>query len=226
MRRRKLPRHKYRLAYARHWCNGAWPAFQPAGGGSIPTVTLMKDDSAVSAFPLFGAGDSTPLGATDLRIFEVDMRTAADLNRQWHSMLPRTDLGNLLCGNMSVAYVAEHGGKRYAVGIWSQPIIRSMCDGATIELRRLAICKEAPRNTASRMLRIMRILVKRKYGFLTKGISYLAVDVHKGTIYRASGWIPVGEIVAARPQRLAGSKQRSTGPLQTTSRKQRWEIEL
>lgn len=57
-------------------------------------------------------------------------------------------------------------------------------------------------------------------------VSYLAVDVHSGTIYKAAGWNPVGKIVDARPRRERGSKQRATGPLQTRSRKQRWEIEL
>ena len=141
-------------------------------------------------------------------------------------MLPRTDLGNMLCGNMSVAYAAEFDGRYFAVAMWSQPIIRSMCDGSTIELRRLAICHECPKNTASRMLSICRKLVRLKFPHMQKAISYLAVDVHQGTIYRASGWRPVGKIVDARPQRLPGDPQRATGPLQTTSRKQRWEIDL
>jgi hypothetical protein len=156
------------------------------------------------------------------------MRLAQDLNRKWHSMLPKTDLGNLLCGTTSVAYGAFCDGAWYAVGIWSQPIIRSMCDGQTIELRRLAICREAPKNTASRMLSVMRKMVKRKFPHVTKAISYLAVDVHYGTIYKAAGWKSVGQITAARPQRFSGvnSKTRATAPLQTKSRKQRWEIKL
>lgn len=156
------------------------------------------------------------------------MRLAQELNARWHSMLPRTDLGNLLCGNTSVAYGALFDNAWWAVAIWSQPIIRSMCDGKTIELRRLAIPDNAPKNTASRMLAVMRRLVKRKFPDMEKAISYLAVDVHKGTIYRAAGWKPVGEIVAARPQRFSGVNKntRATGPLQTKSRKQRWEIPL
>ena len=176
--------------------------YQQADGGSIPTSPLL------------------------FRFVEVDMRTACELNRRWHSMLPRTDLGNMLCGNMSAAYAALFGGKFYAVAIYSQPIIRSMCDGKTIELRRLAICGECPKNTASRMMAITKKLVKKRYPFLEKVISYLAVDVHVGTIYKASGWHPVGDVVDARPQRLPGSKQRATGPLQTMSRKQRWEIRI
>ena len=180
----------------------AHPLFRAEDGGSIPTVTLLN-------------------------IVEIDMRTACDLNKRWHSMLPRTDLGNMLCGNMSAAYAAEFEGRYFAVAIYSQPIIRAIAKcGTTIELRRLAICGDAPSNTASRILAVCRRLVKRKYPFLTKAVSYLAVDVHKGTIYKAAGWRPVGAISDARPQRKRGDKGRATGPLQTTSRKQRWEIDL
>jgi hypothetical protein len=155
------------------------------------------------------------------------MRLALELNAQWHSMLPRADLGNMLCGNMSVAYAAEFEDRFFAVAIFSQPIIRAIAkDGKTLELRRLAICSEAPKNTASRMLAICRRLVKKKYPHIEKLVSYLAVDVHAGTIYKASGWQPVGKISDPRPQRKRGDHGRATGPLQTHSRKQRWEILL
>ncbi len=179
-----------------------------------------------AAHPLFQAEGSgaLPTSALQLKILPIEMRLACELNRRWHSMLPRTDLGNMLCGNMSVAYAAEFDGNYYAVGIWSQPIIRAVAkDGVTIELRRLAIGAGAPKNTASRMLRIMSMLIERDMPHLRKMVSYLAVDVHKGTIYRASGWTPVGAVADARPQRFSGSGERATGPLQTTSRKQRWE---
>lgn len=187
-----------------------------------------RADDVVAAFPLFQEerGGSIPTSALDLRIEEINLRFAQELNAKWHSMLPRTDLGNLLAGTTTVAYGALAGGNWYAVAIWTQPIIASQCDGYTIELRRLAISSSAPANTASRMLGIMRMLVCRKFPKITRMISYLAVDVHKGTIYRAAGWKPVGEVVAARPQRFSNVNRntRATGPLQTTSRKQRWEI--
>lgn len=186
---------------------------------------MRRADDVSIAYPLFQgeSGGAMPTSALQLFIDEIDMRRARELNRQWHSMLPRTDLGNLLCGNTSVAYAAEFSNRYFAVAIWSQPIIASMCDGATIELRRLAICGDAPRNTASRMLGVMWRLIVRKFPATKRLISYLAVDQHIGTIYKAAGWKPVGKIVAARPQRMTGSRQRATGPLQTTSRKQRWE---
>lgn len=189
---------------------------------------MSRADGAVVAQSLFRAGDggSIPTSALQLTFIEIDMREAQRLNRKWHSMLPRTDLGNLLCGNTSAAYAAEFEGAYFAVAIYSQPIIRACCDGKTIELRRLAICKDAPKNTASRMLAITGKMLKQKYPWCSRIISYLAVDVHQGTIYKAAGWKPVGQIVDARPQRLPGSPQRATGPLQTTSRKQRWERNL
>lgn len=182
----------------------AYPLFQEEGGGSIPTSAL------------------------DLIVEEIPMRLAQELNARWHSMLPRTDLGNLLCGSTSVAYGVLYGGNWYAVAIWTQPIIHSMCDGHTIELRRLAICEDAPKNTASRMLSIMVKALKRKWPHLQRVISYRAVDVHQGTIYKAAGWTPVGAIVAARPQRMSNvnRKTRATAPLQTHSRKERWEKQI
>lgn len=189
---------------------------------------MSRAGGAVAAYPLFQTegGGATPTSALQFTIEEIPMRRACELNRQWHSLLPRTDLGNMLCGNTSVAYAAEFDGRYFAVAIWSQPIIRQLMDGHTIELRRMAISEDAPPNTASRMLSIMRRLVKRKYPQMNKAISYQAVDVHAGTIYKASGWRVAGKICESRPRRLPGSNQRATGPLQTTSRKQRWETDL
>ena len=187
--------------------------------GSFPT----------SALPLFAVKlERMPQSPRDFRIVEIGLRLARDLNRHWHSLLPRTDLGNLRCGNTSVAYAAEFEDRYYAVAIFSQPIIRSVCDGHTIELRRLAICEQAPKNTASRMLGVMTRLIKARWPFIDKLVSYQAVDVHAGTIYKAAGWRPVGEIVSARPQRFSGvnPKTRATGPLQTKSRKLRWELNI
>lgn len=189
---------------------------------------MIRAGGAVGSMPLFQSGDggSIPTSALDLTVREVSMRTAADLNRQWHSMLPRTDLGNLLCGNMSVAYAADYDDRWYGVAIYSQPIIASLCDGETIELRRLAICDDAPKNTATRMMAVTRRMLKKKWPHLSRIVSYQAIDVHHGTIYKADGWTPEGQVVDARPQRPPGSPQRATGPLQTTSRKLRWEHRL
>ena len=188
----------------------------------------MSVDSVTVTYPAFQPGDggSIPTSARDFEIVEVSVRSARDLNTLWHSLLPRTDLGNLLCGRTSAAYAAVFDGRAFAVGLWSQPIVRQLCDGQTVELRRLAICAEAPKNTASRMLARMRRMIRQKYPQLRTAISYQATAVHEGIIYKADGWTPAGKVCPARPQRLPGSKQRATGPLQTTSPKQRWERSL
>lgn len=195
--------------------------------GFYPDI-FRRGDGAMLAYPAIQSGDggSRPTSPLQFKLVEIDMRIARKLNSRWHSMLPRTDLGNLLCGSTSAAWAAEWDGWLYAVAIVSQPIIRAVCDGVTIELRRLAICREAPPNSASRILGIIRRLVRDKFPVMSRFVSYLAVDVHVGTIYKAAGWKPVGEITAPRPQRKRGDKNRATGPLQTTSRKQRWEINL
>jgi len=195
---------------------------QHGESGSIPTQALSLDQG----FFTKKSKGLLPQSAKDFKFVEISMRQARILNHQWHSMLPRTDLGNLLCGNTSVAYGAFYDSRFFAVAILSQPIIRSLVDGKTIELRRLAICSQAPKNTASRMMAVICRLVKLKFPQMQSMISYLAIDVHSGTIYKAAGWKPVGAITEARPQRKRGDKQRATGPLQTKSRKQRWEREL
>lgn len=190
-------------------------------------MMTCSSNKPIAVNPLFGTtGYTAPDSPRAFCIYEISMRSARELNKTWHSMLPRTDLGNLLCGNMSVAYGAEYGEEWYAVAIYTQPIIASMCDGKTIELRRLAICDDAPYNTASYMMSETRKMLKKKWPHLARVISYQAVDVHPGTIYKADNWTMAGKVVAARPQRLTGSKQRATGPLQTKSRKLRWEHRL
>ncbi len=188
----------------------------------------MTKDNVTTTYPPYqeSIGLEIPTSPRQFSIEEISVRSAGVLNALWHSLLPRTNLGNLLCGSLSAAYAAVFRERVFAVGIWSQPIARSLCDGETVELRRLAICPSAPRNTASRMLSIMQKLIRQKYPQLRKAISYQAVDVHAGTIYKASNWTPVEKVAKARPQRKPGHKQRATGPLQTKSDKRRWEIDL
>jgi hypothetical protein len=56
------------------------------------------------------------------------------------------------------------------------------------ELRRMAIAPQAPKNTASRLLRIMTLMIRREKPQIVKLISYQDTAVHRGTIYKASGW--------------------------------------
>jgi len=73
----------------------------------------MCADDVVKAYPLFQEerGGEIPTSALQFTFVEIGMRLARELNMKWHSMLPRTDLGNLLCGHTSVAYAAEFDGQ-------------------------------------------------------------------------------------------------------------------
>lgn len=175
--------------------------------------------------PLFrsGNGGETPTSALQLRIRESGMPRAQELNRLWHSVLPDTHLGNLVGNTHSVAYVAEVGETAYAVAIWTTPIAANrMKDGWTaLELRRLAIADDAPKNTASRMLGIMTRLIRKKWPELTRLVSYQAEKHHAGTIYKAAGWK-----VTARSDAKTWHEGESRAAQQTDSSKVRWELPL
>jgi hypothetical protein len=139
------------------------PLFQEEGGGSIPTSPLQ------------------------LTVGWVAMDTAMKLNALWHSRVPAFTSPPGRCRAMA----AEHGGRYYASAIWSPPVARMLNYTGRYELRRLAIAEDAPPNTASRMLRIMRMLIARDMPAIQMLMSYQDTGVHAGTIYRAAGWTPV-----------------------------------
>lgn len=201
----------------------------------------FRADDVEAAYPLFQEerSGSTPTSALQLRVTDADWNCVSRLNNAWHSALPQCDKGSMSRGFRSF-FAAEFDGVIYAVAIWSSPVTQGVDDGKTAELRRLAISPNAPKNTASRMLGIMSRLMKSRYPTLTRLISYQATAVHKGTIYRAAGWLPTA-LSKFRPwntrKRRAprSDKQRSEAidgyvntpstrrPPQIISDKQRWE---
>jgi hypothetical protein len=68
------------------------PLFQGEGGGSIPTSALS------------------------LWLVELDHERAKELNRLWHSRLPK--MGG---GGVRACYAAVHDNLFYAVAIWTNP---------------------------------------------------------------------------------------------------------
>jgi hypothetical protein len=169
------------------------PLFPEEGGGSIPTSPLQ------------------------LEIGQMPVKAACLLNNQWHSRLPE-----LTNWQACFAYGAICGGLYYAVAIWGQPVAREYNGRGYLELRRMAVHDEAPQNTASRMLRVMRVLIKRAFPNTVRLISYQDTAVHKGTIYKAAGWrvggmkknIGTGWLTRNRPQ------------MQSAADKVRWEYDL
>ena len=135
--------------------------------------------------PLFQAeeGGSTPTSALQLVFGSCSRETFRTLNAAWHSRLP-------LVGNSHgrVYYKAEFHGIVYAVAMWSNPVARLLPQREWIELRRLAVSDDAPKNTASRMLAWMARDIKKRFPEVVRLVSYQDCEVHTGTIYKAAGW--------------------------------------
>lgn len=150
------------------------------------------------------------------------MERARELNRHWHSVLPKTNLGNLKRNRRSVAYAAEYDGAYYAVAIWTDHVAanRLRLGGLKMELRRMAISSLAPKNTASRMLSWMRKDLQRRWPELVGLISYQDTVAHAGTIYAAAGWRRVDTTHSLTDWSVNG---RIRNAEQSKSPKVRWE---
>ena len=172
----------------------------------------MCADSARVAYPLFQGegGGANPTSALQLTIERISFEKAVELNRKWHSILPRFGTGFIAIQPFP-CYAATFEGLIYAVAIWSNPCARNLPQETWLELRRMAI-NGAPKNTASRMLRIMRMLLHKDRPEIIRVVSYQSKSVHSGTIYRADGWTPVTECAADvwdRPGRPRQASQQS-----------------
>jgi len=159
---------------------------------------------------------------------EIDRYKAQALNKQWHSRLPEYNTG--FCLNSLVSYGAEFENQYYAIAIWTNPVAAALPQHDWLELRRMAIATDAPKNTASRMLSVMRRLIKKKFPNVVKLISYQDCEVHQGTIYKASGWV-IGNYHKGgswnRPNAVNSSngKPRTRPDLNNaTGAKIRWEV--
>jgi hypothetical protein len=174
--------------------------------------------------PLFrsGLGGATPTSALQLSIRIVNVHRAIELNKTWHSRLPNVDWSNIVRASPSACFVAEYNYISYASAIWSAPCARLLNGRNWLELRRLAIAPDAPANTASRMLRVMRLMIVKARPDVTRLISYQDTEVHTGTIYKAAGWVVGNRSEGGEWSRPSRSRQRVV----TGAEKVRWEYAL
>jgi len=179
--------------------------------------------------PLFHAGEggSSPTSALKLRVVVIPFEQAKALNARWHSRLPKLGTGAIKdAGRRFLCFAATFDGIVYAVAIWSAPPARASNGKPWLELRRLAVAPDAPRNTPSRMLRVMALLIRRARPSVEKLTTKHDVDAHSGAIYRAAGWKKVGK---PRRNGTAGqwdTRTRRRPAVQSDSPKQRWEKSL
>jgi len=68
------------------------------------------------------------------------------------------------------------------------------------------------------MISIMVKLIHKKFPDINRLISYQDTEVHKGTIYKASGWI------AAKETDFITWNNRPRNPDQSKAKKIRWEL--
>lgn len=182
---------------------------------------MLRDDSIRAVCPLFPVegGGSTPTSSLQLHLGEISLDLAIQLVALWHSRLPKVDKSNMVRTRRLWCVGAEHGGYWYAVAIWTNPVARAYNDNEWMELRRLAISDDAPKNTASRMIAVMSKIIRRKFPSIDRLISYQDTAVHTGTIYSAAGWKPF----EAERSGDWNRPNRKRGPSQALSAKIRWE---
>ena len=169
--------------------------------------------------PLFqGEGDGAiPISPLQLHVSKMPTITASILNQCWHSRLP-----NLSNWQACFAYGAVFANRYYAIALWGPPVARMLNGRGWMELRRMAIADDAPQNTASRMLKVMRLLITRDRPDVTRFISYQDTGVHKGTIYKAAGWKPTELSTGGEWTRPSRNRTK----VQAETPKQRWELTI
>lgn len=182
-----------------------------------------RGESILAMQPLFqvGEGGSIPTSPLQMRVVDVHYDLARMLNGKWHSRLPKIGDPKGIRKVMP-CFAATFDERVFAVAIWSHPVARDLPQKEWLELRRMAICDERPRNTASWMLSVMTRLLRKGRPELVKLISYQDLDAHSGTIYRAAGWKPT-VVKKYKPWNNAARKR---PPCQSTADKQRWEYDL
>jgi len=152
-------------------------------------------------------------------------KEAVEYNAKWHSVLP-----SLPFFHVQHAFGAYFNEKTYAVAMWRRPVARTICGLGYLELRRLAICDAAPKNTASRILAWMTRELKHTRPDIVKFISYQDTSHHRGTIYKAAGWHPVD--MKSSPVNWGGHSQTKTAPSRESQTKIlvapkiRWELDV
>ena len=181
-------------------------------------------DSLISEQDLFQSqsGGVIPTSPLQFKIVEVNPYTASEYNKKWHSRLPRIHPSCITRNTHYVCYGATFNNQCFAIAIWSSPVAQNRFkEGKSIlELRRLAIAHNAPKNTASRMISVMIKLIHKKFPDIKRLISYQDTEVHKGTIYKASGW----KIISETPFMTWKKRNYTHNPDQSTSKKIRWEL--
>lgn len=168
--------------------------------------------------PLFWDERFEPPSNPKLLTLEVIKPTlASNLNKIWHSRLPKIHPSNIIRNRYYVCYGASYMGVWVACAIWSSPVNQNFDIVTTLELRRMAVSSLCPKNTATNLISRMIGDINKRLPLVTKLISYQDTEVHTGTIYKAANWY-----IDATTKFNSWGKSRKRNRDQSGSDKIRW----
>lgn len=163
-----------------------------------------------------------PAALDGFTIQPVSPQMASRMVRLWHSVLPYIHPTNIHRNRRYACYAIVLSGYAFAVAVYSSPVSRHLDNGSTLELRRLAISKPCPRNTATWFMAACERLLRERFPEISLLVSYQDTERHLGTIYRAGNWVQAAGV------RFTPWKKTRTdrAPSQTKAKKIRWEKAL
>jgi len=146
-----------------------------------------------------------PPGAKSLEVRPVQFRVARRFV-QIHHYLRYAPPGARACLGV------WHGTRLMGVLMFGRPAARLEDQRHTLELTRMVLLDECPRNSESRALGLAARWIRRNMPEIHRLIAYAdPARGHKGTIYRAAGWRYVGE-TEGRPWNRPGRPRRDAAP--------------
>ena len=165
-----------------------------------------------------------PVSPREFSIRTIGVKAACELNAKWHSRFPHIDWSNVVRNRHSICYILESQSVAYGVAIWSTPIAwNRMNDGLRLlELRRMALSPECPKNTATWMLAKMQKDIEKRFEDVIRLVSYQDTEAHIGTIYKAANW----RLANVQKKYVKNDHKSKSHREQSTAPKARWEMEI
>jgi hypothetical protein len=108
-----------------------------------------------------------------------------------------------------------HNGRCVGGMLWDRPIARHIDQWTVLELTRMYLLDECPRNSESRCLGLATRMIRRLFPEVRQLIAYSDPSYgHQGTIYKAAGWVFDGVTVGKEwtPRNGVLRRNKATGP--------------
>jgi hypothetical protein len=155
------------------------------GGDSLmvePASTTSRDG---------GSNPTSPLQPKDLRVERVSMRRADTYSIENHYLHRTAKNSKIALG------VFTPQGVMKGVTIWGLPVARLKNAEWYMELRRMYLEDDLPKNSESRILSICARIIYKLFPKVEMLIAYSDLSYgHKGHIYKAAGWLKIDYIKA------------------------------